>query len=98
MREIKSTEVPDTKGRIINEGDMVELQYMRKGGGAMPDKLVARCEYRDGGFWIGEFPFVDFFRNNAEVQSGHKYPMYMTVIDLLADGMTIDEAINNITE
>ena len=82
MKIIKDTELNYSNGDRILEGDNVELEYMRQGGGAMPDKVKGIIAYKNAAFYIvgedWEKTLSSILENNA--QAPHKYPMFITKI------------------
>lgn len=84
MKTIKDTELTYLNGDKILEGDNVELEYMRKGGGVMPDKLEGTIVYKNAAFYIEsniqvngkpswDKTIASILENNAQVPD--KYPM-----------------------
>jgi hypothetical protein len=77
MKTIKDTELKYINGEPILEGDNVELEYMRIGGGVMPDKVEGVIEYKNGAFYIVgkdfEKTIASILENNDQVP--YKYPM-----------------------
>lgn len=87
MKTIKDTELKYANGDKILEGDNVELEYMRTGGGAMPDKVKGVITYKNAAFYIEsemkvngkpaiEVTIASILENNVKVPD--KYPMYIT--------------------
>ena len=77
MKTIKDTELCYMNGDKMLEGDKVELEYMRKGGGVMPDKKEGVIVYKNAAFYIVGDDFetiiASVLENNAQMP--HKYPM-----------------------
>jgi hypothetical protein len=81
MKTVKDTELKYLNGDRMLEGDNVEYEYMRKGGGVMPDKLKGTIVYKNAAFYIvsnnpenpWEKTIASILENNAQVAD--KYPM-----------------------
>ena len=82
MKTIKDTELNYLNGDKILEGDNVELEYMRKGGGVMPDKVKGVITYKNAAFYIvgedWEKTIASILENNAQVSD--KHPMNISKI------------------
>jgi hypothetical protein len=82
MNKIRDTELCYMNGDRMLEGDMVELEYMRMGGGVVPDKTKGVITYKNASFYIVgdacDITIASVLENNAQVP--HKYPMSINKI------------------
>ncbi len=84
MKTIKDTELKYVNGDKMLEGDNVVFEYMRKGGGVMPEKLEGVITYKNAAFYIEsnilvnnkpawEKTIASILENNAQIPD--KFPM-----------------------
>lgn len=89
MKTIKDTELKYINGDKMLEGDKVELEYMRMGGGVLPEKIKGVITYKNAAFYIesdilvngkpaSEITIATILENNAQVPN--KYPITINKI------------------
>ncbi len=66
----------DKNGKEIFEGDVVEVEYSRMGGG-IPEKVRGICEIRLGNTMFGQLYSSTLLENNITT---HKYPMILEIV------------------
>ncbi len=68
----------DRNEKKIFDGDIVEIEYSRNGGGSVPDKFVTLCEKKLGGIYFGFMSLSYIIENNDKI--GYKYPIHIKII------------------
>ena len=76
------TGIKDENGQFICKGDIVEINYFRKGGGALPDQYQSQVTFKNGGFYGGEISYTDIVNNNILAQKVQKLPINFKIIGI----------------